>query len=297
MEIKIMWPRINWVDTEIEHHGNNIDNKKCVVVIPVYKQEPNFFEKESLKQVVKVLGDKYELVLVCPITFDVNKYNSIADYEFSVLHCNNDFFKSQRSYSDLCEEWRFYDALSEYEYMVIYQLDAWIFEDRLDYFIEKNYDYIGAPHLVGVGSRPEGENGNGGFCLRRIKPFIDVCKKTDFSQYKMLEDCVFTGTSLKSNFNLAPLKLCREFSFQEYPEMQFAKNGNKLPMGCHAFRKFNERFWKLHIPVYSNIAKYKTEEVQKNKCLLESMYCGCSDAQRTARLHSFKKRVIKKRYQ
>lgn len=285
-----------WKDTSIEHIDIKSGNNRCIIIIPVYKNKLGCFEEASLKQVTKIFGGKYELTLLCPMSLDVSIYNKTADYDFSILRCANEYFKSQRSYSDLCEEWRFYDALSEYEYMVIYQLDAWVFDDRLEYFLNAGYDYIGAPHLVGVGSRPEGENGNGGFCLRRIKPFIDVCKKTDFSQYKMLEDCVFTGTSLKSNFNLAPLKLCREFSFQEYPEMQFAKNGNKLPMGCHAFRKFNERFWKLHIPVYSNIAKYKTEEAQKNKCLLESMYCGCSDAQRTARLHSFKKRVIKKRY-
>ena len=66
-------------------------------------------------------------------------------------------------------------------------------------------------------------------------------------------------------------------------------------MGCHAFRKFNEKFWKQYITAYDNI-DYKEEDENINKCLLESMYCGCSDAQRTARLHSFKKRVIKKRY-
>ena len=285
-----------WRDTSIEHIDVKSGNKRCVIVIPVYKNKLGCFEEESLKQVVKIFGGKYELVLLCPMSLDVSIYNQTANYDFSILRCTNEYFKSQKSYSDLCEEWRFYDALSEYEYMVIYQLDAWVFDDRLEYFLNAGYDYIGAPHLIGVGSRPEGENGNGGFCLRRIKPFIDVCKKTDFSKYKMLEDCAFTGTSLKSNFNLAPLKLCREFSFQEYPEMQFAKNNNKLPMGCHAFRKYNERFWKSYIPVYSNSVKYKAEEEQINKVLLESIY-GSIDAQRTTRLNSYKKRVVKKRYQ
>lgn len=297
MEIKIMWPRINWVDRKVEHHGKNVDNKKCVIVIPAYKQEPNFFETESLKQVVKVLGDKYELVLVCPMTLDVNKYNSIADYEFSVLRCNNAFFKSQRSYSDMCEAWQFYDAFSEYEFMVIYQLDAWIFEDRLEYFIQRGYDYIGAPHLIGfAGHEKYGENGNGGFCLRRIKPFIEVCKKTDFSRFNNLEDCAFTQ-QLKPNFKLAPIELCREFSFQEIPHIQYQRNGNKLPMGCHAFRKFNEKFWKQYITAYDNI-DYKEEERKINKATMELMY-GPIDGIDTndyklRKFKAVKRRVIKK---
>ena len=296
MENKIMWPRIKWVDTSIEHHGNNTNNKKCVIVIPVYKQEPNMFEKESLKQVVKVLGDKYELVLVLPTALDVNIYNKIGNYEFSILRCNGDFFKSQRSYSDLCEMWQFYNAFSEYEFMVIYQLDAWIFEDKINYFIEKNYDYIGAPHLVGFGGRKEGENGNGGFCLRRIKPFLEVCKKTDFSRFGNFEDCAFTQ-QLKSNFKLAPIELCREFSFQELPHIMYQKNNNRLPMGCHAFRKNNERFWRQYISAYNN-KEYKEEKDAINKGLLELMY-GQIDgidtgAYRLKKFEAIKRRVIKK---
>ena len=292
-----MWPRIEWTKTEIEHHGNNIDNKKCVVVIPAYKQELSVFEKESLKQVAKILGSKYELVLVCPKTLNVSVYNDIASYEFSVLRCNNNFFRSQRSYSDMCEAWQFYDSFSEYEFMVIYQLDAWIFEDRLEYFIEKDYDYIGGPHLIGyAGHSKDGENGNGGFCLRKIKPFLDVSKKTDFSRYKGLEDCVFT-IELRNNFKLAPIELCREFSFQEMPHIQYKKNGNKLPMGCHAFRKFNERFWKQYITAYENI-DYKEEDRKINKATMELMYGGIDGIDtgeyRMRKFKAVKRRVVKK---
>lgn len=239
---------MNWIETKIEHN-TSIDNKKCVVVIPVYKTNLKLFEEYSLKQGVSVLGEKYEIVLVCPSDLDVSHYNKIAEYNFSVLRCNPEYFKSQKSYSDMCEEWQFYDAFSEYEFMVIYQLDAWIFEDRLDYFINLDYDYIGAIHLIGIaGKNREGECGNGGFCIRKIKPFIDVCKKTNFKSFHRLklEDCVFTQ-DLKQNFKLAPLDICREFSFQEKPDLQFVKNGNKLPMGCHAWMKFGRYFWKKYI--------------------------------------------------
>lgn len=235
-----------WNGAKIEHHGKNMNNKRCVIIVPAYKNDLPEVEVLALKQVVKILGNKYEIVLVCPSTLDVKKYNEVAKYDFSVLRCPDCYFKSQKTYSDLCENWEFYDALIEYEYMVIYQLDAWIFEDKLEYFMNMGYDYIGGVHLVT--HTKEGENGNGGFCLRKVKIFRDVCKKTNFSKIPngQLEDCAFTQ-ALKNNFNLAPVNICRQFSFQEMPATQFKKNGNKLPMGCHAWRKFNKGFWLPYI--------------------------------------------------
>ena len=160
--------------------------------------------------------------------------------------------------------------------MIIYQLDAWIFEDKLDYFMDMGYDYIGAIHLVGFKNR-EGENGNGGFSLRKVKTFTDVCKKTDFSPYRALEDCVFTQ-ALKHLFNLAPLKVCRQFSFQDTPSIFFKQNGNKLPMGCHAFRKFNWQFWKKYIipEKYNNEPEQVTRYIAPRKIqggeLVSSVY-------------------------
>ena len=238
-----------WCDTKIEHHNTNSIDKSCVVVIPAYKNDLLKSEECALKQVVKVLGKKYEIVLVCPPSLDIDQYNNCANYSFSFMRCSNAFFKSQKTYSDLCEHWKFYNTFNDYVYMLLYQLDAWIFEDRLDYFVKMGYDYMGAPHLIGFGGRKEGENGNGGFSLRKIKTFIDVCKKTDFSKIPpgQLEDCAFTQV-LKNHFNLAPLNICRQFSFQDMPSTQYQKNGNKLPMGCHAWKKFNSTFWRKYIP-------------------------------------------------
>ena len=38
-----------------------------------------------------------------------------------------------------------YSRFEKYEYMLIYQLDAFVFSDRLMEFVEAGYDYIGAP--------------------------------------------------------------------------------------------------------------------------------------------------------
>jgi len=39
----------------------------------------------------------------------------------------------------------FYDAFKAFDYILIYQLDAFVFRDELEYFCSLGYDYIGAP--------------------------------------------------------------------------------------------------------------------------------------------------------
>jgi len=279
----------NWSGRKIDHCKNyNEKNKRCIITVPVYKENPNVFEIASIKQCVKVLGDKFEILLFCPDELNLSKYEAECNnYSFSILRCDKRYFASQKSYSDLCETWQFYDLLSDYEYMIIYQLDAWIFEDKVEYFMNMGYDYIGGVHLVSfTGGR--GENGNGGFCLRKPKIFKDVCRKTDFNKMPkgLLEDCCFTQR-LKNNFNLAPVEISRQFSFQESPEKVYKMANNKLPMGCHAFKRFGWSFWKKFI----QIDGYKEQIVNKTE-IVRSMgyYISTSKNTNTIKQH----KVIRK---
>ena len=56
----------------------------------------------------------------------------------------------RRSYSDYVLSSEFYDTFKAYDYMLLYQLDAFVFEDRLMEFWELKYDYIGAPSIYGM---------------------------------------------------------------------------------------------------------------------------------------------------
>lgn len=237
--------KIPWTSPEVK---NNATVGRCVVLIPVYKNVGRLskFEKKSIERVISILGEKYELMLLCGKSFKTNEYNEHFGYDFSYYKCNDDFFKSQKSYSDLCEKYQFYETLSEYEYMLIYQPDAWIFEDRLEHFINLGHDYIGSVHTLRTNGT-NGKVGNGGFSLRKISKFAEVCKKTDFEQfrYTTYEDCVFTML-LKQKFDIATLEEGFDFGWQENPQAAFSIT-KKLPMGCHNPMRNNWRFWSEHI--------------------------------------------------
>jgi hypothetical protein len=74
----------------------------------------------------------------------------------------------------------FYGRFIKYNYMLIYQLDAYVFRDELEYWCSQNYDFIGAPWITPqiitgdpvFGNRFGVVVGNGGFSLRKIDAFI-----------------------------------------------------------------------------------------------------------------------------
>jgi len=99
----------------------------------------------------------------------------------------------------------FYERFLRYDFILIYQLDAFVFKDELAYWCRKENDYIGAPWLVQPFQREavdafyarilyttyfdRGEVcslsaadikiankvGNGGFSLRKVNKFYQIC--------------------------------------------------------------------------------------------------------------------------
>ena len=150
---------------------------KTVVVIPVYKKEPSLDECCSLRRCIRVLG-RHTLRLVCPESLDAAAYNDVAGGVLPCERFRDEFFDSIEGYNRLMKSHAFYRRFRKYEYMLIYQLDAWVFSDELDAWCGKDYDYIGAPWFEKHGSREDGYDlwcaGNGGFSLRRISTFMRV---------------------------------------------------------------------------------------------------------------------------
>lgn len=259
------------------------------VVIPIYKEKPTDWEIASFRQVLKVLS-RYDIFLYTYQGLDLSIYTNEStnlNKDFNVEYFDQDFFSSVKGYNRLCLTVDFYKRVSKYEYMLIYQLDAWVFRDELEYWCNKGYDYIGAPFMP-----PWGEQkwlvGNGGFSLRRIDSHIrllsykyplsfcldfkhgarglvkSIIKSFGFcntiSYYanrkdkKFNEDWllsnIFSDISKKNVFQLhkPTVDEAITFSIECSPSYFYGISGNKLPFGCHAFEKYEfETFWKKHI--------------------------------------------------
>jgi len=114
----------------------------CAIVIPAYKKEINFFERASLKQCIKIFKG-YPLILIAPRSLDTGNYTRL--FPFKIERFADDSFLSVRSYSRLLLSADFYSRFKSYSYILMYQPDAYVFRNELDYWCSQGYDYIGAP--------------------------------------------------------------------------------------------------------------------------------------------------------
>lgn len=265
------------------------DCNMAVVVVPVYRPILNQEEYLAFVQCLKVLGE-YTISIVCPCSLNVNYYQSLSK-EFRKNILINTFpdryFYSVKGYNLLMLSYRFYKRFKSYSYMLIYQLDAWVFRDELDYWCDLGYDYIGAPWFENYGTHEQGNKlwavGNGGISLRRIQYFIDLLKydgplkdastlelsnsiknrlykylyakgyQNSVSYFRkdptLFEDVFYTVYLKDTRYraNVPSVEKAALFAFEKSPSYLYTITG-KLPFGCHAWLKNEyEAFWFKYI--------------------------------------------------
>ena len=139
----------------------------------------------------------------------------------------------------------FYAAFADFDYILIYQLDAFVFY---------GYDFIGAPSprmYRHDWTRIISCVGNGGFSLRKVQACREVstiaATLPNWSEQmkRFEEDSFFAlcGTFDDMNFNVAPVEVAEKFSMEWHPARAVKKLGNRLPFGCHNWHRFGADFY------------------------------------------------------
>lgn len=227
-----------------------MNNKKCCIVIPTYKKYEmlNNFEKKTLENTINIM-DKYPIIFICPKGLIINGYLE-KGYKKEFLFLNEEYFKNIYGYNNLMLSTSFYELFKDYDYMLLVQLDAYIFKDNLEYFLNLEYDYIGSLHYINEGTNiyhpnvgNEMINGNGGFSLRKISAFIEASKniKKDLNNKFDWEDVLYSYW-YKDKMNIAPNDVSLIFGWQQDPQLCYEKNNKKLPFGCHKPNIFGKNF-------------------------------------------------------
>jgi len=187
---------------------NNDSNLKYCVVIPIYKKELNKYEILSLNQCCNILK-KHLIIFVTHKDLDCKLYNNICqnhNISYKYEYFSKKYFKNIYGYNALMLSKSFYKRFLDYLYILIYQLDAFVFRDELEYWCNKGYDYIGAPWLEINKSEPivnfvnQVTIGNGGFSLRNTKKSIDKLKwNLKLLPFSYLFKSFYIDISLKSS--------------------------------------------------------------------------------------------------
>ncbi len=223
--------------------------QKVVIVVPVYRTELTWYEKISLARLYAVLPH-YPIVFVSPEGLALPE---AVRQGRPVMVFPGEFFTSVAAYSRLLLSQQFYTRFRDFEYMLIYQLDAFVFVDLLQEFCSLGYDYIGGPwqlqnslHKVRPGKYKIYHVGNGGFSLRRIEACCRLLAKCQGNpRYDGWGEDTFWGIAghEDSEFRLAPLRIAYAFSIDTLAERCYRKNGSQLPFGCHGWPRFSRDFY------------------------------------------------------
>ena len=259
----------------------------ATIIIPIYKPFPEVDEVKSLTQCLKVLGSfpiifvcphslnlsEYQNILL--------KQQKTAAFE----SFDDKYFEGIEGYNQLMLSVNFYKRFEKSKFILIHQLDAWVLGDELEYWCNQGYDYIGAPWFEGWHKPKLNATiigvGNGGFSLRRTEQMIKLSRI--LSQYELIND-FYTKLKIKSifrrlgifkrhverierivrhrahedyhlfnislifkQFKIAPYIDALRFSFEVNPKSLYKMNNDKLPFGCHGWRKYDPDFWKQFI--------------------------------------------------
>lgn len=154
----------------------------AIIVIPIYKPIPDLSEIIAFKQCIKILF-RYPICIVTHKRLNLSYYTNlltIAKVVFSVEYFEKSFFESIAGYNRLLLSVTFYLRFKRYDYMLIHQLDAYVFRDELDFWCKQGYDYIGAPWIED--HKDDNDKpvlscvGNGGYSLRNIHKYYELAR-------------------------------------------------------------------------------------------------------------------------
>jgi len=269
----------------------NSNGSKACVVIPIYQEAASPYEQIAMDQCFSVLH-QHAIYFVIPSRLEVFIQTSryVLSGQASYVTFDDAFFKDIPGYNRLLKYPGFYKKFLQYDFMLIYQLDAFVFRDELMQWSSLGYDTIGAPLFEGdfnaTANSPIIGQGNGGFCLRNIKSCYQVA--SSWRKLKFIKEYTDSNRSIFRNiyryikhqlvyiysgypfqpilnedkfwaqeipkvfpdFKVPDPQLAVGFSFEMNPEVLFKMNHQQLPFGCHAWERYDLDFWKPFIQSY-----------------------------------------------
>ena len=176
-------------------------NHSVAIVVPAYKRFADLTESEQIswRQFTDVYR-AYPFVLVCPDSLDASGYsNSTLVQPVQLERFADSYFTGTTSYNKLMLSLDFFQRLASYEYMLLCQLDVFVFRDDLPEWCAKGYSFVGPPWFAGF-EPPLAEArlwavGNGGFSLRKVADCLRVLHtwQAIFSWPTLLRECFAPG--------------------------------------------------------------------------------------------------------
>jgi hypothetical protein len=207
-------------------------------------------------EIVKAIISNHALCVAMPehLSFDPSPIQAVR------LPC--EYFSSVNAYGALMVSKDFYKLFGGFDYILIYQLDCFVFADQVAQFCALGCDYI-APLILGRsdGFWPSSDIvGVGGFSLRKVSPFIRVLELIEQPSFSAeasslasrierngAEDMFWSLAApvIAPGFSVASPETALAFGFEGDPRKSYFRARRQKPFGCHHWNKLSFFLWYL----------------------------------------------------
>lgn len=220
------------------------DRKLIAIVVPLSNRKfLSEEEKVSLFHLEKFLFS-YDRYLIMPESLDF-QVDGFREKRF-----HSSYFGSVAAHQKMLFSRKFYEAFQEYEFILIYHLDALVFSDQLKEWCNMGFDYVAPPWIkhpeAPYSGNPEyeGKVGNGGFSLRKIDSFIAVIDSKKIWQrhpVRRIKSALRYANSTKKFFDFFKALLFNHFKYNGVmQEMDAYVHNEDHFWGTRAVRYFPE---------------------------------------------------------
>lgn len=232
-----------------------MENLRTIILVPIYKELLSENQERVLRYSFSKLM-RHDICFIVPHRLDISFYRHRFD-EMRFMFFPDQYFDSPQVYSQLLLNIKFYQRFTNYSHMLIMQTDAVVLQDTLAEWLASPFDFVGAPWpipysitLPDVGNAFSGRSfiinvGNGGLSLRRIQSCINVLQECGWINkcLPMDEDLFFSlAGQISKHFLIPNIVRAARFSLEAHPSRFYAMTG-ELPMGGHAWEKWDKEFW------------------------------------------------------
>ena len=218
--------------------------KKVAIVIPTHKAKLNSDEEISIKCLDRNLNnfDKY---IVCPQKidpiFDLKKLNTIK--------FDDKYFDNWLNYNSLLKSQIFWKKFTNYQFILLYQLDCLVFRSNIEEWIDMNFSFIGPPQ-INRKKRKLGFVGNGGFSLRKVNDHLNAIESNKINFFNFKKQAIKYFSARKRLFYLVKtlaLVCLKYFKFR------IAKKKSSLKETFITYSVYPEDvFWCMFGPILNN---------------------------------------------
>ena len=256
-----------------------MEKTRVKTIIPIYRTDLQPWEQAALDNNMSKLSS-LPVAFLKPESLELTAFAQRYP-QAEIVSVPDEWLGTKRGiqgYNEMMMSETFYAMFADCLYIFICHTDAWLFENRIEEWCDRNYDLVAAPwptrprymHFplkqylqLKLWLKPKdrilhcqmfGKIGNGGLCLRKVSTFREACKRhaAEIQTYNQRIDALHNEDlfwALVPKLNVPSVEDALTFSFDLKPGLCYQLNHHRLPMACHGFNKPGRtEFWQPFIP-------------------------------------------------